>query len=208
MPLVSLVSGTPKRVLDVGCATGRVLSHFKRRGAEFVAGVEIFPGVAEEARRNADVDEVVTGDIESEELPWPEQSFDLVIASFVLEHVSDPWAVLRKLRKLTAPGGQLIGALPNVRHVSVLLPLLCTGKWKYEDQGIMDWTHLRFFTRSTICELLESSGFEPRQVVPQITAVKYKVANLLTASLLRDFFGFAYNFSAAADDERTVNRVA
>jgi len=88
---------------------------------------------------------------------WPRP--DCVIFSDVLEHTSDPWAVLRRWRSVLAPGGTLVVSLPNVAHKSVLRPLL-RGRFDYADEGVLDRTHLRFFTRVTAIEMIEACGFE------------------------------------------------
>lgn len=195
-PLLALARGNPKRVLEVGCAAGRTLAYFKEQGAEFVAGIEIASEVAEIARARPGVDEILVGSIEQITLPYNEHTFDLVIAGHVLEHLVDPWSVLKKLHGLLKPGGQLIGALPNIRYHSVVLPLLFKGRWQYQQTGIMDWTHLRFFSYSTIQDLLTSTGFQVDAIVPEAGGPRANLANLLTLGFFRHFLSYAYNFSA------------
>jgi SAM-dependent methyltransferase len=195
-PLISLARGNPRRVLEIGCAAGQTLAYFKTRGAEYVAGIEISPDVAEIARGRAEVDEVLVGNIEQMELSYPDNSFDLIIAGHVLEHLVDPWTVLRRLHSLLRPGGQLIGALPNIRYHSVVLPLLFKGKWQYQQSGIMDWTHLRFFSQHTIEELLESTGFSIDAIVPESGGPRAHLANTVTFGVFRHLLSYAYNFSA------------
>jgi SAM-dependent methyltransferase len=196
MPLISLAQGTPKRVLEIGCASGQTLAYFKEHGAEWVVGVELSDEVAETARARSEVDQVLTGNVETMTLPFEEASFDLIITGHVLEHLTDPWAVLRELRTLLKPGGQLIGALPNIRNVRVVLPLLLVGRWRYEKSGLMDWTHLRFFTASTIVELLKSCEFEIAKIVPEFSSTRAGFFNRLTLGLMKNLFCYAYNFSA------------
>ena len=199
MTLLSLAKGTPARVLEIGCGHGQSLAYFKEaRGAIFTAGVEYVPEVAALARLQSNVDEVITGDIESLSLPYTPGEFDLIIAGHVLEHVKDPWAVARKLRALLKPAGQFIGSLPNVRNITISLPLLVYGKWKYEKEGILDWTHTRFFTRTTIEELLYSTGFSIERIVPEV-AGKSAFVNRCTLGVFRDLLGWTYNFSAFAE---------
>ncbi len=92
--------------------------------------------------------------------------FDCVVFNDVLEHTADPWAVLRKTRALLTPDAAIVVSIPNVRHVSVLVPLIAGGRWDYEDWGILDRTHLRFFTRATAVELLQSTGYTVKRVMP------------------------------------------
>jgi SAM-dependent methyltransferase len=196
MSLLSLAKGKPRRVLEVGCGHGQSLAYFKQsRGTKFTAGVEYVPEVAAVARLNAQVDEVITGDIESLCLPFQPGDFDLIIAGHVLEHVKDPWAVTRTLRTLLKPNGQFIGSLPNVRNVKVSLPLLMFGRWKYEDEGILDWTHTKFFTRMTIRDLLTSSGFGIERIVPELGPTSVFI-DRLSLGVFRDLLGWTFNFSA------------
>jgi SAM-dependent methyltransferase len=196
MPLLELIKEKPKKVLEVGCAVGQTLQYIKSKGAELVVGIEIFPDVAEVAGTCPEIDRVIVGNIENLELDYPPEYFDLIIVGFVIEHVADPWAVMNKLNRYLKPGGQLIGSLPNVRHLSVLLPLIFQGKWDYQDEGIMDWTHLRFFTKKTISDLLQSTGFLATDVCGEINRRRLSFMNIMTLNMMRDFFAYAYNFSA------------
>src|SRR5690348_14149760 len=112
--MLALVRGTPNRVLELGCATGQTLEWMKRRGAEYTVGIELSSEAAALAERR-NIDRVICGDIEQMNLDLEPGSFDLLVTGHVLEHLADPWAVLRKLGGLLRGGGQLVGALPNVR---------------------------------------------------------------------------------------------
>jgi SAM-dependent methyltransferase len=196
MPLLSLVQNVPKRILEIGCASGQTLSYLKLKGAELTVGVEISPDVARIAEKRIEVDRVIVGSIEELDLGYPENYFDLIVVGFVIEHVSDPWAVMKKINFLLKKEGQLIGSLPNVRHFSVILPLLLFGKWEYVEEGIMDWTHLRFFTKQTIQNLFKDSNFYELKIIPVFTSRKMKLINLLTCRLFEGFFTYTYDFSA------------
>ncbi|MFC1474830.1 class I SAM-dependent methyltransferase [bacterium] len=152
------------RVLDVGCAAGFMGEELKKSGAAHVAGIEIVPEVAREAEKR--MDEVICGDIEEIELPFPPDSFDTIICADVLEHLKDPWAVMKKLSGVLKPEkGLMIVCIPNVAHYSVFVPLLA-GVWKYEEMGILDETHLRFFTASGAGEMIRGAGLELEKVLP------------------------------------------
>jgi SAM-dependent methyltransferase len=196
MRLLEMARNQPKKVLEIGCASGHSLAYFKQQGSEFVAGVEIFPEVAEIARARTDIDDVIVGNIEEIELNYPEGYFDMIVASHVLEHVTDPWVVLEKIIKYLKPGGQLIGSLPNVRYVGVTLPLLFMGSWKYKDAGILDITHYRFFTLSTVRDLLLSVGLEIDSITPEVDGGKATIANIATLGLCKNLLGYTNNFSA------------
>jgi 2-polyprenyl-3-methyl-5-hydroxy-6-metoxy-1,4-benzoquinol methylase len=157
----SAVPTSARRVIDVGCANGRLGARLKaeRPGIE-VRGIEV---VAEAAQRARSVlDDAIHATAE-QELPehWPAP--DCVIFADVLEHLVDPWAVVRTWRKRLADRGTLVVTIPNVLHRSVVLGVL-RGRWDYASEGILDRTHLRFFTRETAVAMLESGGFRVRSV--------------------------------------------
>lgn len=213
MPLLNLIEGRPRRVLEIGCGQGQALLHLKReRAVEFAAGVELVPEVAAIAKRNSEIDVVVTGDIEQIQLDFAPGYFDLIIASHVLEHFKDPWCVARRLGGLLRPEGQLIGAIPNVRNFKVSLPLVLYGKFQYVHEGILDWTHTKFFTKSTIHDFLLSSGFVVEKIEPEFLP-RSAVANKMTIGVFKHLFCFAYNFSArlsqqAEEKEKEWNSLA
>jgi 2-polyprenyl-3-methyl-5-hydroxy-6-metoxy-1,4-benzoquinol methylase len=178
----------PNRVLEIGCAGGMTGLLAKQQGkAAFYCGVELFP----DAARNAEgrIDEIVVGDIEKiDRLPWPENSFDFLILSEVLEHLADPSRVLTKLRSYLRPGGRVFASSPNVSHFRIIAMLL-KGDWRLTEMGVMDRTHLRWFTPKSYAELFADSGFivERVQAVSPLTQ-KSKIANFLTLGKLRHLF--------------------
>ena len=144
------------RVADIGCASGYLAAAMAEQGCA-VVGFERDPAAAAAARRHC-VD-VIVGDLESQEdraaLP---RNFDVVVLGDVLEHLTDPWDALRFVRGLLAPGGVVVLSLPNVAAWPVRLELL-RGRFEYADAGILDRTHLRFFTRVTAHRLVRQAGF-------------------------------------------------
>ncbi len=145
-------------VLELGCGAGetlRLLLDQRRVGR--AVGVEQHGEAAREAARW--LAEVAEADVESWSAhPEGVGAPDLVIVADVLEHLSDPWAVLRRIRGLQPTGGVLLLSIPNIQHFSVSLPLLL-GRWRYTDEGILDRTHLRFFSREGVGELLRGAGY-------------------------------------------------
>lgn len=149
------------RVLDVGCAQGVLGAACRERGADTVTGIELTPENAAIAEKTLDC--VLCGDIETMELPFEPGAFDTIICADVLEHLRDPWAMLRRLAGLLAPGGALVASVPNIAHYSVVLKLL-TGNWTYEQQGLLDLTHLRFFGPGSLGDLFQGCGLGVEQV--------------------------------------------
>jgi 2-polyprenyl-3-methyl-5-hydroxy-6-metoxy-1,4-benzoquinol methylase len=150
-----------RHVLDVGCASGALGRALKasRPGID-VRGVEPVREQAERARQF--LDDVHVGGAD-DPLPahWPAP--DCVIFADVLEHMVDPWLTLRRFRSVLANGGMVIASIPNVANQSVLRGLL-RHRFDYATHGILDRTHLRFFTRDTALEMFEQAAFSIHRV--------------------------------------------
>jgi 2-polyprenyl-3-methyl-5-hydroxy-6-metoxy-1,4-benzoquinol methylase len=159
--MVELVGGT-KRVLDVGCATGYLAQALAERGCT-VSGMELDEEAAEEARPH--LERLVIGDLESMDVAeaFGDDRFDVIVFGDVLEHLRDPLAALRKARALLAERGSVVASIPNVAHGSVRLALLA-GRFEYQDLGLLDSTHIRFFTRSSVEDLFREAGMVPIDV--------------------------------------------
>ena len=163
--VLDLVPTTARRVLDIGCGAGRLGVSIKARQQAEVVGVERNSEAATAARNV--LDDVLIGDVDSEQITFQPDSFDCVICADVLEHLRNPEALLKKISRWLRPDGCLVTSIPNVRNQTVLRSLLA-GNWTYESAGLLDEDHVRFFTRSEIEKLLFRTGFEPDElrVVP------------------------------------------
>lgn len=143
-------------VLEIGCACGATLLKIKNEYPQArLYGIELNEQAALSAKLFADV---IAADIEKTTLPYEEEYFDYVILADVLEHLTDPWKALENIRPHLKPGGQILASIPNIMHFSVLRSLL-QGNWTYEEAGILDKTHLRFFTLNEIQKLFTSTGY-------------------------------------------------
>lgn len=176
--VVAMIPETASRILDVGCGTGTLGGRLKTERRIEVIGVEMDPVAAEAAGRV--LDRVHRGDIETLVLPYPAGSFDAIITADILEHLRDPWGLLTRLSPLLSPEGRLIACLPNVRHWSVVRGLL-EGEWTYLPAGILDRTHLRFFTRRSGQALIESAGLCVIRTEPIRSAGPPDLATLVEA---------------------------
>lgn len=194
--LLKLVTVSGNSALEIGCANGNMLNALTARGYGRLTGVELIPSVADMARVNVPHATILAGDFNKITDDEIGSGYDLIVVSHVLEHFTDPWAVLARLVGFLRPGGQIVGALPNIQHISVTLPLVLKGRFDYQDDGILDRTHFRFFTRSTVRQLLESAPLTDIRIMPWIGGGKSAMLNRLTLSLLEDNFCFAYRFSA------------
>ncbi len=153
--MIDLVGGH-KSVLDVGCATGYLAQALVERGC-IVSGIEFDGAAAEQARKY--LDQLVVGDLNELDLveAFGGRTFDVIVLGDVLEHLANPTEVLSRLVGLLAHDGSVVISIPNVSHGSLRLALL-QGNWDYRDLGLMDRTHIRFFTRSTLLAMLHGAG--------------------------------------------------
>jgi 2-polyprenyl-3-methyl-5-hydroxy-6-metoxy-1,4-benzoquinol methylase len=149
------LAGAPRRALDVGCSSGYLARRLVERGAT-VVGIDSDENAAVEAR--AVCEQVLVGDVETMELPFPEHSFDVVLCGDVIEHLRDPAAFLTRVRPLLRREGKLVLTTPNVANWAVRLGLLA-GRWRYTDRGILDRTHTYFFTKKTLEQTLRRAGY-------------------------------------------------
>ncbi|MBI5890598.1 MAG: class I SAM-dependent methyltransferase [Nitrosomonadales bacterium] len=173
------------RFLDIGCGKGMLGAFLKQRFAAKVTGIEIFQEYADEAAKY--LDEVLCGNIEELNLTAYKNQFDHVIFSDSLEHLLDPKSALMKARGMLRADGALLLAIPNVRNFRVTLPLIFLGRFEYQDEGLLDRTHLRFFTRSSITNLLQKCGFEVESVKVDLPSnSKVGLLNMLTLGLFRE----------------------
>ena len=158
--------GKDQRVLELGCGEGAFGLELARAGNQ-VVGVDPVPRVPVQTGYlnvfPADLDTGLRDRI-------PRQEFDRILMLDVLEHLRNPGNLLKDCRGLLAARGKLIVSAPNVANLTVRLMLLF-GRFRYSDRGILDWSHLRFFTRKTIRALLEQWGF-------QVTGIHYTVMPL------------------------------
>jgi SAM-dependent methyltransferase len=152
--VAALVLPWCRRVLEVGCARGGLGALLKARG-HHVTGIELVGEAADAARRRLDA--VLEADVEADGFPFPADSFDAILFADVLEHLVDPWRVLREAAGVLAPGGVVVASIPNLQHHDVLWRLL-RGRWEYRERGITDFGHLRFFTLHTIRGLFAQAG--------------------------------------------------
>lgn len=195
------LTGKNKRVLEIGCATGYISERLKAQGC-YVVGVEIDKNAAKIAKEICD--KVIEGDIETIELP-PDK-FDVITCIDVLEHLKNPKAVLEKVTYNLKENGIIIISVPNIANWKIRLNLLL-GNFNYTETGILDETHLRFFTYKTIKELIDSSGLKviyedisPSFPFPFPVDIKYKLAKHL-----KTLFAFQFVFVCKKKFENNRN---
>lgn len=155
--MLSLI-GNKKNVLEFGCATGYFSQLLLARGCE-VTGIEINADAAKVSEQYCK--KVIVADLDFASLSelLPSQEFDVAVFGDVLEHLRNPWKVLDEARRLLKPDGYVVASIPNITHGAIRLSLL-KGKFEYTKVGILDDTHLRFFSRDSVEDLFVKSGYE------------------------------------------------
>lgn len=155
--VITELVGHDKRILDVGCAAGNLAEVLSERGCR-VTGIELDPEAARRAEGNCE--RVIVGDVEHLDLgaELDEGSFDVVLFGDVLEHLKDPLITLKRLKTFLRAEGCVVTSIPNVAHGSVRLALM-QGRFRYRSLGLLDATHLRFFTRESVEQLFKDAGF-------------------------------------------------
>lgn len=156
--IAKLVPESCRSILDVGCGFGGLGRQLRDLGFNDLYGIEINPDATSKLENVYSKHWI--GDVEKLVLPLPAESLDCIIFADVLEHLVDPWGALRRYVGLLRSGGTAIISVPNVRNVALLYRLLVKGRWDYEDSGLLDRTHLRFFTRYSVGSLAASAGLQ------------------------------------------------
>jgi 2-polyprenyl-3-methyl-5-hydroxy-6-metoxy-1,4-benzoquinol methylase len=166
--VLSMIPAGLARVVEVGASSGALAQAYRRTNPETdYVGIEIDPSYAERCKErcsrvlNANIEQISDTELQAL-LP-----VDCWVFSDVLEHLYDPWRLLKRLRATMRAGDCVVACLPNTQHWSVLTRLVSGNFW-YEDMGLLDRTHIRFFTRITLIKMFGDSGFRIESGQPRI----------------------------------------
>ena len=148
----------PLNILEIGCGMGATLGYIKNKYPfAAVYGIELESNIVEMAQHY--IPDIICGNIENMELTYEENFFDYIIFADVLEHLINPDVILKKVKKYLKSSGSILASIPNIMHYTVVLELL-KGNFTYDDSGILDRTHLRFFTLNEIMRMFGQCGYE------------------------------------------------
>ncbi|MBC8394394.1 MAG: class I SAM-dependent methyltransferase [Deltaproteobacteria bacterium] len=175
-----------KRSVEFGCGTGGFSSLLKtERNAEAWA-VEIHKESADEAATK--LDRVINADAMQGVEELPDAFFDCAVFLDVLEHLVDPYELLRRIKTKIRPDSVIICSIPNIRYYRAFKKYVFGGDWKYEDHGVMDKTHLRFFTKKSLIRVFSSLDYEITHLdgVHPTSSRTYKLLNLCFCNALQD----------------------
>lgn len=182
-----------KKVLDVGCATGRIAEKLKKEKNCYVVGIEIDRKMAKIARKRCD--KVINANVELlKSINFPKRYFDIILYADVLEHCRNPEEIVKNLRKYLSDKGYILISVPNVANWEIRLKLLM-GRFDYQGGTILDTGHLKFFTLTSIIKLVEKAKFE-------VVGIKVRNAKLrLLGRVWKTLFGWGFVIKA-----KKVNR--
>jgi len=202
--ITSLIDESANTILDVGCSNGALGENIKKQNRNSVVwGIELDSEMGDEAKKK--LDKVIIGNAEEIILGRKlDATFDCIIFADILEHLYDPWSMVKEAHHLLNDKGMIITSLPNIGYYKTFTNLLFKRSWKYESRGIFDKTHLRFFTKKNIEELFTKNGFrivglERKMRLIDRPSVLNKASKYLNIPLLRDFFTFQYIISVRKD---------
>jgi len=195
--ILNLLPNNVKRVLDIGCSIGTLGEKIKKRNHAEVVGIEINEQMGKIAKEK--LDKVIIGDIENVNLSdyLVPNYFDCVIFADTLEHLKNPWGVLKNANKFLNNRGIVIASIPNVRHYTTIINLLFKGYWPYRERGIHDNNHLRFFTLKNIEELFQYAGLKIYKIIRKYRIIERphflnKCSKYLALPFIKDFITFQY----------------
>ncbi len=183
--MLSFLPIDTKKILDVGCGNGTFAKAIKEINNAEIWGIELMEDEAIEAKTI--LDKTFVGPCEDYIDDLPEGYFDAIYFNDVLEHLVDPYTVLQKIKSKLSPQGVVISSIPNIRYHSALTKLLFNKDFEYTDHGVMDKTHLRFFTKKSIYNMYTNLGYDVKKHVginptKSIKPFLYNIPLLFTAT--------------------------
>ncbi len=193
---IDLISLLNKRsfdnLLEIGAGGGASLMYMLENSlAKKVSGIDITK-VDNAFQDDPRIENFWIGNIENEDFEIKDRSFDCIICADVLEHLNDPWSAMRKIEKWLKPEGLFLLSIPNIREISTLSKIFFKGRFEYRPEGgIMDKTHLRFFCRKDVVDLVAGSDLKIISVLSNFQTVHEKswrtIFNKLTFRLFEEF---------------------
>lgn len=202
-PLLELIplENRDGTILEIGAGAGDTLIYAKENGyAKNIYGIELVE--IEKSNQISDkFEQFDIGNIEIMEFNYSNEQFDVIIMGDVLEHLVDPYLIVRKLKQYLKPDGVFIASIPNVRNLKTFRNIFLRGTFKYDDEGIFDRTHLRFFTKKNIIELFEDNGYKMQNIKSNLEFKGGSVAfkNKITFGIFEEFLSKQYFIVAKKD---------
>ena len=179
--IIELVSKSSNKILEIGCGAGATLAELKKQNPNrVIIGLDI---VDINSHIKSIIDDFICANIEEIELPYPKGFFDTIIMADVIEHLINPWECVKNLAQYLSPNGCIIASIPNLTYHRVISNMLFKNEFEYQESGILDKTHLRFFTKKSIYKLFQDAGFNIINLTSFISTNKGKIINRLTGGI-------------------------
>lgn len=196
--IISMIPpGLYNNVLEIGAGGGDTLLEIKRLGlAKNIYGIELM-AIPNSHQKSNEFSQFIIGNVEQMEIPFSEGFFDLIICGDVLEHLVDPWALVHRINSLLAKNGNLVTSIPNIRIKSAFYKIFLKGDFGYTPDGTFDKTHLRFFCKKNMVDMLNVKGLEIQNIKRNFDFnpnSKGKYFDLITFSLLEEFLALQFLF--------------
>jgi len=184
--VVAFIPKNIKTILDIGCGEGNFLKSVKDLTDAETWGVELVTGVVDYEKNN--INNILIGKIEDVLNQIPDSYFDCITFNDVLEHLIDPELILINIKSKLKDSGILIASIPNVRCIDNLFELIVKKDWEYKNQGILDFTHVRFFTQRSMRRMFQNAGYVviTQEGINKIVSLKFKLFNILTLGYFVD----------------------
>ncbi len=210
--IIRLIPAGDHKILDVGSGAGCTLRKLKAlRKASEIVGIEINRIAAADSSQY--LDGLFIGDVETMDLPYSDKYFDYILFADVLEHLINPSDVLHKCKNLLSDDGYIIAIIPNIKHYSVLLGLILSDEFNYTKDGLLDISHLRFFTKKGIIRMFRDEQLEVADLIAiwqwfGMTRVERALHSSKITSRLVDnnsFFAYEYLVKAKKRNKLKIN---
>lgn len=197
--MLEFLPATPRKMLEYGCGTGEFSELVKNLHGTETWAVEVNPLAAQGASQK--LYRVICDDAQTAFEQLPNSYFDCIVMFDFLEHLVDPFCFLVKVREKLSPDGIIVASIPNVRYHKTFFNYLLRGDWQYERSGILDNTHLRFFTQKSILKMFVHLGYEVIciQGIHRSRKKKLKIINLFTFNRFKDIAYLQFAVQACLD---------
>lgn len=184
--IIAFLPKNISKILDIGCGQGHFLKLVKEKTGAETWGLEVVDSEANIAKNYSD--RILIGKVEDTLDLIPNTFFDCITLNDVLEHLIEPKDVLRKLNNKLTKNGIIVASIPNVRFIENLYELLIKKDWEYKKDGILDSTHLRFFTKKSMKRLFEDAGYEIilQEGINKTQSWKLRLMNFFTFGFFQD----------------------
>lgn len=189
LDVYKLIDGNVNRILDIGCSSGNFAEYLlDQKRCKEAYGIELFPEAAKIAETK--LTKVYCGAVEDAIKNLPDNYFDIIFFNDVLEHLVNPEEILKTVKSKLTENGKIISSIPNIMYFMVIYRLIMQQDFKYESSGVMDKTHLRWFTKKSIVRMFNNCGYQIQHMVgnydKNAIRKKFKIINWLSGGKINE----------------------